>query len=181
MIVRDFDVERTRCVNQPSGEKNVVGADAGRLCRYQSAADRLPGLAEADECDALHALLLRNRAFPAINAASRGGADEQIAPESLRIRATSSGAPTGRTRGRLFVSRLSPDGPGERAGLRENDIVLAVGADEVATLADFYRRIWSRGAAGVGVPLKILRGAQIKDVNVPSIERARYFSASKTY
>lgn len=76
---------------------------------------------------------------------------------------------------------MSPDGPGERAGLRENDIILAVGADEVATLADFYRRIWSRGAAGVGVPLKILRGAQIKDVNVPSIERARYFSASKTY
>ncbi len=84
-------------------------------------------------------------------------------------------------RGRLFVSRLSPDGPGERAGLRENDIILAVGGDEVATLAEFYRRIWSRGAAGVGVPLKILRGAQIKDVNVSSIDRARYFSASKTY
>lgn len=84
-------------------------------------------------------------------------------------------------RGRLFVSRLSPEGPGERAGLQANDIILAVGGDEVATLEEFYRKIWSRGAAGVGVPLKILRGAQIRELTVRSIDRARYFSPSKTY
>ena len=84
-------------------------------------------------------------------------------------------------RGRLFVSRLSPDGPGERAGLQANDIVLAVGGDEVTTLAEFYRKIWSRGAAGVEVPLKILRGAQVRDVSVRSIDRAQYFKGSKTY
>ena len=84
-------------------------------------------------------------------------------------------------RGRLFVSRVSPDGPAERAGLQADDIVLAVGGDEVATLADFYRRVWSRGAAGVEVPLKVLRGAQIRDVKVKSIDRLEYFRPSRTY
>lgn len=84
-------------------------------------------------------------------------------------------------RGRLFVSRLSPDGPAERAGLKANDIVLAVGSDEVTTLEEFYRRIWSRGAAGVAVPFKILRGAQIKDLTVRSVDRAQYFKGSKAY
>jgi S1-C subfamily serine protease len=84
-------------------------------------------------------------------------------------------------RGRLFVSRLSADGPAERAGLQANDIVLAVGGEEVTTLAEFYRKVWSRGAAGVEVPLKILRGAQVRELTVRSIDRARYFEGSKTH
>jgi S1-C subfamily serine protease len=82
-------------------------------------------------------------------------------------------------RGRLFVSRVSREGPAERAGVQENDIVLAVGAEEVTTLADFYRRIWARGAAGVEVPLKVLRGMQVRDVSVRSIDRTDYFKPSK--
>ena len=84
-------------------------------------------------------------------------------------------------RGRLFVTRVSPEGPAEIAGVRAGDIVLAVGGDEVATLADLYRGIWRRGAAGVAVPLKVLQGSQVKDVMVRSIDRSAYFRPSKTY
>jgi len=84
-------------------------------------------------------------------------------------------------RGRLFVSRVSPDGPAERAGLRADDIVLAVGGDEVRTLAEFYARIWSRGAAGVDVPLRVLRGAQVRSLTVRSIDRVEYFKGSTTH
>jgi S1-C subfamily serine protease len=84
-------------------------------------------------------------------------------------------------RGRLFVSRLSPDGPAERAGLRTDDIVLAVGGEEVSTLADFYRSVWSRGAAGVDVPLRVLRGSQVRELTVRSIDRVQYFKGSSTY
>ena len=84
-------------------------------------------------------------------------------------------------RGRLFVSRVSPGGPAERAGLKSGDIVLAVGGEEVATLADFYRKVWSRGAAGTQVPLKILQGTRVVDLSVRSIDRVEYFRAARTY
>jgi S1-C subfamily serine protease len=84
-------------------------------------------------------------------------------------------------RGRLFVGRVSPDGPAERAGLKSGDIVLAVGGEEVSTLAEFYRRVWGRGAAGTEVPLKVLQGARVRDVTVRSIDRLDYFRPSRTY
>ena len=84
-------------------------------------------------------------------------------------------------RGRLFVGRVSPDGPAERAGLKSGDIVLAVGNDEVGTLADFYKRVWARGAAGAEVPLKVLQGSRVCDVTVRSIDRVDYFRPVKTY
>jgi S1-C subfamily serine protease len=84
-------------------------------------------------------------------------------------------------RGRLFVSRVSPEGPAERAGLQENDLVLAVGSEEVTTLADFYRKVWARGAAGVEVPLKVLRGMQLQDVRIRSMDRTHYFRPSKVH
>ena len=83
--------------------------------------------------------------------------------------------------GRLFVSRVSPEGPAERAGLRAGDIVLSVGGEEVTTLAEFYRRMWGRGAAGIEVPLRVLQGAQLRELTVRSIDRVDYFRAAKTY
>ena len=84
-------------------------------------------------------------------------------------------------RGHLFVSRVSPDGPAERAGLRAGDIVVAVGGEHVSTLAEFYRKIWGRGGAGVDVPIRVLQGAQLREVSVRSIDRVEYFRASRTY
>jgi len=84
-------------------------------------------------------------------------------------------------RGRLFVGRVSPGGPAERAGLKSGDIVLAVGGEAVVTLADFYKRIWGRGPAGAEVSLKVLQGAQVRDVSVRSIDRIEYFRPSKSY
>jgi S1-C subfamily serine protease len=91
------------------------------------------------------------------------------------------GLNTDEVRGRLFVGRVSPEGPAARAGLKSGDIVLAVGGEEVATLADFYRRVWGSGAAGAAVRIKVLQGASVRDVTVRSIDRVDYFRPSKTY
>src|SRR5262245_7429610 len=88
------------------------------------------------------------------------------------------GVNTEEVRGHLFVSRLSQDGPAERAGLRVDDIVLSVAGQEVATLADFYGKVWSRGAAGVDVPVRVLRGSQVRNFTVRSVDRMQYYRGS---
>jgi S1-C subfamily serine protease len=83
--------------------------------------------------------------------------------------------------GHLFISRVSPEGPADRAGVRGGDILIAVGSDAVTTLAEFYRKVWTRGEAGVEVPLRVLQGAQVRDITVRSVDRASYFRPALTY
>jgi len=85
------------------------------------------------------------------------------------------GMNTEEVRGRLFVSRVSPEGPAERAGVRAGDIVIAVGEDRVATLAEFYRKVWALGTAGVEVPLRVLRGGEVRELRLRSVDRLSYF------
>ena len=91
------------------------------------------------------------------------------------------GMNTEELRGRLFVSRISPESPADRAGLRQGDIVIGVGGEEVSSLADFYGKIWARGQAGIEVPVRILQGTQVKDVSVKTIDRLEYFRQKTSY
>ncbi len=91
------------------------------------------------------------------------------------------GMNTEELRGRLFVTRVSPEGPAERAGVKSGDIVIGVGGEEVASLADFYRRVWARGAAGVEVPLRVLQGMQVRDLTLRSIDRQEHFRQKRSY
>jgi S1-C subfamily serine protease len=91
------------------------------------------------------------------------------------------GVNTEEMRGRLFVTRVSPDGPADKAGLTAGDVLIGVGNDEVASLADFYRKVWARGAAGVEVPLRVLQGTEVREVTVRSIDRVEYFRARPSY
>jgi serine protease Do len=58
---------------------------------------------------------------------------------------------------------------------------VAVGKEEVKSLADLYRRIWARGAAGVDVPLTVLQGDEVRQVSVRSIDRVEYFRERRSY
>jgi S1-C subfamily serine protease len=91
------------------------------------------------------------------------------------------GVNTEELRGRLFVARVSPEGPADQAGLKSGDILIGVGSDEVSSLAEFYRKVWALGAAGVDVPLRVLQGVQVKEVTVRSIDRVEYFRAKPSY
>jgi S1-C subfamily serine protease len=84
-------------------------------------------------------------------------------------------------RGRLFVARVSPEGPADRAGVKSGDIVIGVGEDEVTSLAELYRKVWARGEAGVEVPLRVLQGMQVKEIKVRSIDRVQYFRQKPSY
>jgi serine protease Do len=85
------------------------------------------------------------------------------------------GLATEEVQGRLLVTRVSPDSPADRAGLKQGDIVVAVAGDSVRTHAELYKRIWGLGAAGVEVPLRVLQGADMRELKVRSIDREAYF------
>jgi len=91
------------------------------------------------------------------------------------------GMNTEEKRGKLFVTRVSPESPADKAGVRSGDVVIAVGDDEVGSLADFYRKVWSRGAAGVEVPLRVLQGVTVKELSLRSIDRVDYFRGKPSY
>ena len=73
--------------------------------------------------------------------------------------------------GRIFITKVTTGGPAELAGLKAKDMIISVDGKEVRDLADFYRKIWSLGDAGVMVPLTILKGAKIQDVKILSADR----------
>jgi S1-C subfamily serine protease len=47
--------------------------------------------------------------------------------------------------------------------------------------ADFYNRLWSHGAAGVDIPLDVLRNGRVENVTVKSVDREQYLRPKPTY
>ncbi|HTJ03567.1 MAG TPA: S1C family serine protease [Methylovirgula sp.] len=78
------------------------------------------------------------------------------------------------TGGGIVIIGLAGDGPARRAGLREGDLVISVAGRDVNHLADFFQSIWTLGAAGVEVPLRIDREGDVFDMRVTSADRYRF-------
>jgi S1-C subfamily serine protease len=74
-------------------------------------------------------------------------------------------------RGRLVVSRVTPDSPAEKAGIRKGDEIVGVAGETPRGLPDFYRKIWATGAAGATVPLDVEQGGGRRRIDVKSINR----------
>jgi S1-C subfamily serine protease len=83
--------------------------------------------------------------------------------------------------GRVFVTRVSPEGPAAKAGIASDDMILGIGGVQVHGLMDFYRTLWGRGAAGVEVPLDVLQGMEVRRVAIKSGDRYRYLRLNPTF
>ena len=77
--------------------------------------------------------------------------------------------------GRVFVTQVTQGGPGERAGLEKDDLIVAVAGEPVKGLADFYRKVWAVGPAGVEITMSVLRGSTIREIKVRSADRGEFF------
>ena len=84
-------------------------------------------------------------------------------------------------RGRLFVSRVTAGGPGEKAGIRRGDIIVGVNGEAPKNLADFYRKLWALGSAGATVPLDLLQGSDKVRVDVKSMNRLDHLKLKSTF
>ncbi len=72
----------------------------------------------------------------------------------------------------VVVSDVTEGGPADRAEVRPGDIILAVAGQPVASLADFYTKLWALGPAGVTAPLRLKREGDIFDVEIRTVDRA---------
>jgi serine protease Do len=82
--------------------------------------------------------------------------------------------------GRIKVLRVSAESPADVAGISPGDIILALSGVKVEKLDDFYRRLWSAGAPGVEVTLKVLKGSDVREVKIRSIDRLDFLRKRPT-
>jgi S1-C subfamily serine protease len=82
--------------------------------------------------------------------------------------------------GRIKVLRVTREGPAEVAGIEPGDIILALAGKNVQTLDDFYKRLWSAGAPGVEVVLKVLHGSDVKEIKIRSMDRMEHIRKKPT-
>lgn len=75
---------------------------------------------------------------------------------------------------RLIIADVSEDGPACAAGMRTGDVIAAVRDRAVEGLSDFYREIWASGAAGVEIPIEIVRERRSLWVRVKTADRASF-------
>jgi S1-C subfamily serine protease len=105
-----------------------------------------------------------------------GGKDELIAKGRVESRGPRPwiGLYTRETDGGLVVAGVSPIGPARTSGLRPGDLIVRVNGEQVASQAEFYRRLWM-GSAGQDVQLEVMRAARLEAITVRSVDRYRLF------
>ena len=72
---------------------------------------------------------------------------------------------------KLTVAGIAPGGPAHKAGVKAGDVVMKIAGARPESLADFWRRLFALGNAGVDVPLQLLRKNRLLDVVARSADR----------
>jgi serine protease Do len=78
-------------------------------------------------------------------------------------------------RDRVVIAGLLQDGPGDQAGLKTGDVVVAVDDQEVSDRRSLYERLWSH-RPGEPVTLRIYRGKELRTVTVASGDAEQFFA-----
>ena len=76
--------------------------------------------------------------------------------------------------GHVVVTRVLPDSPAAKAGLKRGDIILGVGGQAIGRQSEFYQRLWGSGDAGSPVTLHVLQNKLVKKLQLHSADRMDY-------
>ncbi len=74
----------------------------------------------------------------------------------------------------VVVAGLVPQGPAERSGLREGDVVVSINSEEVSTRKALYLSLWCHGP-GEKIRLEVMRDNELRKVEVMSGDRADFY------
>lgn len=74
----------------------------------------------------------------------------------------------------VVIAGIVPEGPGDRSGLQEGDIIVSLDAHEVGSRKDLYLSLW-RHEPGERLMLEVLRDSKPRRVEVTTGDRAEFF------
>ena len=77
-------------------------------------------------------------------------------------------------RDHLVVAGLLPSGPGDAAGLKAGDVVLAVDNQDISDRRKFYEQLWAK-RAGDTILFRVFRNNAIRDIAVISGNVEQFF------
>ena len=83
--------------------------------------------------------------------------------------------------GKVFIVGVYSDAPADQAGLKPGDLIVSVGREPVSSLADFFRKVWSLGPAGVTVPLVLQREGETVEARIVSSEREQFLKKPRMH
>jgi serine protease Do len=73
--------------------------------------------------------------------------------------------------GRVQVVRVAAGSPAQAGGIAAGDVILAIDGAGVATLEEFYKRLWLHANPDDEVSLTVLQGAQLKTITLRAVDR----------
>jgi S1-C subfamily serine protease len=74
----------------------------------------------------------------------------------------------------VIVAGVVPGGPGEKAGIREGDLIVSFDAEEVGSRRDLYMRLW-RHEPGERLHIEVMRDNKVCRFEVTGGDRAEFF------
>jgi S1-C subfamily serine protease len=83
------------------------------------------------------------------------------------------------TGGKVIVADVAARGPAAVAGLKQSDVIASVRDEGVDSLADFYRKLWTSGSAGVEIALEVVRDKRSMWLRLKSADRNSFLKGPK--
>jgi len=74
----------------------------------------------------------------------------------------------------VVVAGIVPEGPGDRGGLQEGDVIVSLNAEEVPSRKELYLTLWRHGP-GERLTLEVMRDNRLRRLEVTTGDRADFF------
>jgi serine protease Do len=74
----------------------------------------------------------------------------------------------------VIVAGIVPEGPGDRGGLQEGDVIVSLNAEEVPSRKELYLSLWRHGP-GERLTLEVMRDNRLRRLEVTTGDRAEFF------
>jgi S1-C subfamily serine protease len=74
----------------------------------------------------------------------------------------------------VVIAGIVPEGPGDRGGLQEGDVIVSLNAEEVPSRKELYLSLW-RHEPGEQLTLEVMRDNRLRRLEVTTGDRAEFF------